>query len=273
MGHIAFGVAGIPSSVKGKGSIEGVREIARLGLDAMEVEFVRGVKMGESRAKELGEVAREHGIRLSIHAPYFVNICSRKPDVIVKSRNWLMDCARIGVNFGASIIVFHPCIRTAEEVKTQEVRKMVEENCALVVEQMRSEGVVIPLGLETSGRHHQFGTVEQILGVNENVHGTAIVVDFAHLHAYCGGCLDSPEAFGEVLDSLPGDRVHAHFEGIEYNAHGEKKHLPVGVNEPDFSNLARAINERDIEVTLICESPLLEVDALRMKKVWEKWGK
>jgi len=273
MGSIIFGVAGIPSSVKGRGSTAGVREIARLGLGAMEVEFVRGVKMGEDRAKELGDVARELGIRLSIHAPYFVNLCSRKPEVKERSRNWLMDCARIGVNFDASVIVFHSCIRTEEEVKSEEVYNIVEENCALVVDEMKSEGVFIPLGLETSGHHFRFGTIEQIRRVNRNVPGTTIAVDFAHLHAYGGGCLDSPEAFGGVLDSLESEVVHAHFEGIEFNEQGERRHLPVEVAEPDFKHLALAVKRRDVKVTLICESPLLEVDALWMKKVWERCRK
>jgi deoxyribonuclease-4 len=273
MGQIFFGVAGIPSSVKGKGSIEGVREVARLGLDAMEVEFVRGARMGVEKAEKLGDVARRLGIRLSVHAPYFVNICSRKPDVVEKSRKWLLDCARAGFHFGASVIVFHPCIRTAEEVVTEKVQHIVEDNCTDVVEQMKKEGIFVPLGLETSGRHFQFGTIEQIRRVNYQVPGTTIVVDFAHLHAYGGGCLNSPEAFGEVLDSLDGKSVHAHFEGIKYNEHGEKEHMPVEVNEPDFNHLASALLDRDIEVTLICESPLLELDTLRLKKVWNSCRK
>ncbi len=273
MGRIFFGVAGIPTSVKGKGSIEGVREVAHLRLDAMEVEFVRGARMGEEKAKKLGDVAREFGIRLSVHAPYFVNICSRKPEVVEKSKKWLLDSARVGFHFGASVVVFHPCIRTAEEIVTEEMQHIVEDNCAHVVERMMEEGIFVPLGLEMSGRHFQFGTIEQIRRVNDRVPGTTIVVDFAHLHAYGGGCLDSPDAFGKVLDSLDGKHVHAHFEGIEYNEHGEKEHMPVEVNEPDFNHLAVALLDRDIEVTLICESPLLELDTLRLKKVWESCRK
>jgi deoxyribonuclease-4 len=273
MSQIFFGVAGIPSPVKGKGSIEGVREVARLGLDAMEVEFVRGARMGEQKAKKLGDAARELGIRLSVHAPYFVNLCSRKPDVVEKSKKWLLDSARAGFHFGASVVVFHPCIRTAEEVMTDVIQQIVEDNCAIVVEMMKDEGIFVPLGLETAGRHFQFGTIKQIRRVNDNVPGTTTVVDFAHLHAYGGGCLDSQEAFGEVLDSLDGKHVHAHFEGIKYNEHGEKEHMPVEVNEPDFKYLAGALLDRDIEVTLICESPLLERDTLRLKKVWESCRK
>jgi deoxyribonuclease-4 len=41
---------------------------------------------------------------------------------------------------------------------------------------------------------------------------------------------------------------------------------------PPFEPLARELAKRDITITLICESPLLEKDALLMKQMLEEQG-
>ena len=47
-----IGPAGIPHSTKKKSTPEGIRRVAELGLDAMEIEFVRGVRMSDKLAEE-----------------------------------------------------------------------------------------------------------------------------------------------------------------------------------------------------------------------------
>ena len=76
MAKLLFGTAGAPLSTKDRSSIGGVRRIRELGLGCMEVEFVRGVRMGEGTAAEVGRVAREAGVALSVHAPYYINLNS-----------------------------------------------------------------------------------------------------------------------------------------------------------------------------------------------------
>jgi len=66
------------------------------------------------------------------------------------------------------------------------------------------------------------------------------------------------------------DGLHCHFSGIKYTDKGERRHLPITGNKPDFRQLAEVIVKKDYKFTIICESPLLEKDALRMKQIIEE---
>lgn len=48
-----FGTAGVPGSSKDRSSVAGIARVRELGLDAMELEFVRGVNMGKETAKQV----------------------------------------------------------------------------------------------------------------------------------------------------------------------------------------------------------------------------
>ena len=78
-----------------------------LGLDALEVEFVRGARIKPERAQEIGRKAKELDIRLSCHAPYFISFNSDTMETRDKSIGWVMDTARAAHNLGAYIIVIH----------------------------------------------------------------------------------------------------------------------------------------------------------------------
>ena len=73
---ILFGTAGVPYSIQKKDSISGIERVKELGLKAMELEFVRGVHMSEKTAEAVGKTAEENDVRLSVHAPYFINLNS-----------------------------------------------------------------------------------------------------------------------------------------------------------------------------------------------------
>ena len=70
---LKVGTAGIPSSTKGS-TLDGIRRVKELGLDAMEIEFVRGVYMKNEMASKAGELAKSLGVALTVHAPYYINL-------------------------------------------------------------------------------------------------------------------------------------------------------------------------------------------------------
>ena len=57
-----FGTAGIPNSAKGRDSVSGIESIKGLGLEAMELEFVRGVNMGEATARQVKKAAEKNNV-------------------------------------------------------------------------------------------------------------------------------------------------------------------------------------------------------------------
>jgi deoxyribonuclease-4 len=106
-------------------------------------------------------------------------------------------------------------------------------------------------------------------------------LDFAHLHARPGdGTMNTFEEWSRLLkkyeqalgrDSLK--QLHIHLSGIEYGPKGEKNHLPLADADLDLKALFLALKEHQCAGRILCESPIMEEDALNMKKAWMKVSK
>ena len=57
--------------------------------------------MGEETARKLGEKAREAGISLSLHAPYFINLANPDPEAVQKTIGYVLDACRAADWMGA----------------------------------------------------------------------------------------------------------------------------------------------------------------------------
>lgn len=271
-----FGPAGIPIGCKG-GTKEGVEYTAELGLSAFEVEFVRGVKMRTPQAREVGDVAKQKGIVLSAHCPYWINTCARDPVKLVTTKRNILQTARAVSAMGGGVIVFHPGYYMGRD--SGECMKISVATLRDVKEEMKAERLDATLGLETTGGPAEFGTLEECIQLANEIGGVP-VIDFAHIHARNGeGILRKKEDYLKIfhalekgLDSGPRyvKNFHSHFSEIEYGKRGEIKHIPLGkADEPPFRPLAEVIKEHSYDGTIISESPLLEEDALKMKKIFE----
>ncbi len=266
---IKLGPAGVPISSKKRGTISGIKKVAELGLQALEVEFVRGVNMSPPTAKAVGEAAKKLGIELSIHAPYYINLASEKKQIIAASKKRILDSLERGAEMGAKVIVVH----AGYYGKNREAAiKMIADACAEIAGKIEKKRWNIILGIETSGKQGQFGPLEEILDICAKIKNCVPVVDFAHLFARQGGKID----YGKILEQTKNYRhLHCHFSGINYSVVGigkgnERNHEPIG--KPPFRPLAEEILKRNLDITIICESPLLEQDALKMKKIIEELG-
>lgn len=262
---IKIGIAGVPLALKGKGTAEGIKYLATIGLDALEVQFVRRVSMKEATAVGVGEVAQEAKIDLSVHAPYMVNLASENQTTIAESMERIRLSIDRGRALGAKIVVFHSAYYSEKYTRGQTF-ELVKEGCAALLEYMRDQGITEPrLGIELLGRQSQFGTVEEIRQLRNELSELQPVIDFAHLQARCDGCLRDTEDYARVLRTLltQHEHVHIHFSGIEFSKGNERRHLPVDINQ--FRVLADALLTNACDATIICESPRLEEDALKMK--------
>ena len=105
---LLFGTAGVPISSPSRDTASGIARVHELGLEAMEIEFVRGVRMGMAKAREVRGVAERLGIALSVHAPYYINLNSPDKDKLAASVQRILDSARVGYACGARDVVFHP---------------------------------------------------------------------------------------------------------------------------------------------------------------------
>lgn len=266
---IRIGTAGIPVGCKDGNTISSLKYLKEIGLDAMEVEFVRGVGMGWETAKEVGKTAEKLGITLSVHAPYFINLASDEKQKVTASEKRIMDSAEIGGLFNAKVVVFHPGFYSKEGVG--ETKERITSSIKSMREKLDEKGIKTLLGLETTGRQKQFGSLEETLDMCSNIKGILPVLDFAHIHARGNGCLKRRDDFSKIFDTvekaLGKITYHIHMTGIHYEKGNERRHETISSREPDFRLLAEEIIERRIDATIISESPNLEADALAMKRM------
>ncbi len=271
---IRVGPAGIPLAAKGKGSVEGVKEVARLGLSCMEVEFVRGVKMSQQAARELGEAAREVKVALTIHAPYFINLASEDRKKIEASKRMIFDSAERGEAMGAEAVAIHASYYGKKT--PEETFRFTKGGFLDVLDKMKEHGIKnIKLGVETMAKFSQFGTLDETIRMWKEMGGRVIpYIDWAHLFVRNGGKIN----FGEVLEKLKPLKLgiaYSHFEGMKWIAkqkHYQDVHVPLSDGPPEFWPLAKELVSRKVSANLVCESPLLDQDALVMKKALEKAG-
>jgi Endonuclease IV len=267
-----FGPAGYPSA--GKTPEGSLRYTKELGLDALEVEFVRGARISPERAKAVGEEARKLDIRLSCHAPYFISFNSESQETREKSVQWVMDTVHAAHNLGAYIIVIH----AASYGKSPETASdSVIHGLNVCKEIMDDEGIKdVTLGIETMGKKGQFGTLAEISKVMDSVDGVRPVLDVAHVHARGVGILKTKNDMQALIDEffpLCGDIAHFHISCIKYGEKGEISHLPLSEKDPDMQYLADVLKDADRDCTFICESPLIEKDAVVFRDMFPKYRK
>lgn len=246
-----------PAGSDGLGYMKAIKKAARMGLGCVEVAFTYGVRMRPEEAEAVGRLARETDITLSVHAPYYINLAADDPAKLAASRERILSSCRMAAAMGARNVVFHAGFyqgRSAAKTFAR-IAKAIE-NLQTAVQKNHWDVVLRP---ETTGKPAQFGSLDECLLLARET-GCGFTVDFAHLLARSGGSID----YGEVIDRLP-PLFHAHFSGIDYGPKGERKHLKT--TPKFFRPLAEALLGRNIEITLINESPQPYRDAAMMKRV------
>lgn len=241
----------------GLGYMKALNKAARMGLGCVEVAFTYGVRMKPEEAEAVGRLARQKGITLSIHAPYYINLAADDPAKLAASKERILASCRMAATMGARNVVFHAGFYQghAAEKTLARIAKAIEK-LQTVVQKNRWAVVLCP---ETTGKSAQFGSLDECLLLAGKT-GCEFTIDFSHLLARAAGSLD----YGEVLDRLP-RRFHAHFSGIDFGPKGERKHLKT--TRAFFLPLAGALVSRSLDVTLINESPQPYQDAAMMKRV------
>ena len=272
MPDLLFGTAGIPLSVKGGSTESGIRRVDELGLGCMELEFVRGVKMGEDTALTIGELSREREIALSAHAPYYINLNAHESEKVNASIARLLHAARIAHLCGARIVVFHAAYYLND--LPDKVYAMVKRQLQEIVSELESDGNSVLIRPETTGKVSQFGTLDELLQLSSEVTGVAPCIDFAHLHARTGK-FNSYLEFSTILEQIEDklgrvalDNMHIHASGIAYGKKGEIKHLNMRESDFNYTDLLRALKDYKVKGLLICESPNLEEDALLLQETY-----
>lgn len=271
LNKIYVGPAGIPLTSKKQSTPEGVKRVAELGLDAMEIEFVRGVRMSAEVASETRYVSRELGIVLTVHAPYYVNLLSEDPAKVEASIKRVLDSARVGYLAGAWSVAFHPGYYG--KLNSEKAVEVVRKHLINIVKELINEGIKIWVRPETMGGLAEVGSLEEVISIVEGVELSLPVVDFAHIYARSLGKVNSYEEYVRILSLIEErlgrealNNMHIHMSGIEYGVRGEKKHLNLKESRFNWVEVLKALKDFKIAGVIICESPSLEYDALIIKE-------
>jgi len=272
-----FGTVGAPLSTPPRpgGTVGGIARTAELDLGALELAWVQSVRVTEGKCAEIKATAVAQGVVLSVHAPYFINL-NATAEEWPKSRKRLMDAAHYGHLAGATDIVFHP--GSYFGATPDEVLKVAIPRLRGCVTELRSQGNPVTLRPETMGKRALLGALEDTLEMASEVEGVLPCLDFAHLHARTGD--GSANSYAEWLAMLKLvkkrlgaralKRLHIHLSGIAYGEKGEKNHLPLAEADLKYKQLFKALHDQGCAGRILCESPLMEDDALVMQKAWRR---
>jgi len=274
MSMIKFGPSGVPLQCDGRSSLEGVECCHNLGLEAFELQFGMGVRMKGELAKKIGKKAKELSISLSCHAPYFVNLCSTDEKKYKTSEKSLLSAGKIMKYSGGKVFVFHPGFY--QKLTKEEAFSNTVDNLKKIKERFEQESVNVPFGVETVGKKAAFGGLDENIKLSQKLDFVKLVIDFAHLHARGDFKLNSKNdyynLFSKLDKELPNytNNMHCHFSEINYSEEkGEKNHLALNSNNtPPFRPLMEVIVENGYSGTIICETPKIDIDAIKMKEYY-----
>ncbi len=272
-----FGTVGSPLATPKKpgGSVGAIEFSKSLGLEALELGWVRAVRVSEETCAAIKQAGAEQGVRLSVHAPYFINLNADNEEW-PKSRQRLMDAAHYGNLAGATDIIFHP--GSYFERPPAEVLQVAIPRLQGCVDELRAAGNPVILRPETMGKSAMLGSLEDTLEMSKAVAGVQPCLDFAHLHARPGdGTINTYdewsnylELYAKALGKRALKRLHIHLSGIEYGPKGEKNHLKLEEADLDLPALFRVLKDLGCAGRILCESPVMEEDALIMMKTWKE---
>lgn len=275
MKELLFGTAGIPFSANPRTTSDGIKHVRKIGLGAMELEFVRNINISKEKAPEIKKIAEESNVVLTCHAPYYINLNSLEEAKVRASIDRILNSARIANLCGGYSICFHAGFYMG--INAKKVYSTIKNNLKEIVSTLKKENNAIWIRPETTGKETQFGNVDEILQLSQELDNVMPCVDFAHFHARTNGNYNTYNEFASILEAIEKklgkkgiENMHMHITGIAYGEKGEKNHLNLEESDLKYKELLRALKDFKVKGVAISESPNIEGDALLMKRVYEK---
>ncbi len=280
-----FGPAGNSDSFSKahRSSVEAPEWIAGLGLDCYEYQCGKGVHVGEETARRVGERARQAGISLSLHAPYFINLANPDRSALEKTIGYISAACLVASQMGAGRVVIHSgaLMKRSRGEALDIARRSLREVIAACDDQGFGSIALCP---ETMGKINQLGDLDEVLELCTLDKRLIPCIDWGHLYARSLGADDGQEAFSRMLDRVEevlgterAAQFHSHFSHIQFTpSGGEKCHRTFADNDgygPDWAPLAAQVARRGWSPTFICESAGTQAeDALTMKRIYEQYA-
>ncbi len=266
MEKLNFLTAGIPLRAGNKGYEEGFAVLDDMGLDGLELEFVRGVRISD-KSREAVSTSKKV---ITAHAPFYVNLNSKEEDKVEASVQRIIETAQVANELGGYSITFHAAYYMG--MSKDLVYNQVKSQIKIITEALEKSKNKIWIRPETTGKGTQWGDLEEIVNLSKEFETVLPCVDFSHLHARYNGISNTYDEFCAIFDKIGSelgqnalDNFHAHVAGIEYGAKGEKKHLNLEESDFNYKDLLKAFKAFNVKGAVVCESPNIEEDAKLLK--------
>lgn len=263
-----------------KGILEVPKWIKDYGLDAFEYSFGHGYQMSSELAKQAGDLFKENDIKVSLHAPFYINFANPSDEMYEKTKGYIYTGVKFLRAFQADRLIFHAA--SCGKMNRDEALNLTKYRFSETFDKMEEEGLLNDIFLcpETMGKTMQIGTYNEVIELCMLNKHLVPTFDFGHINALEQGSLKTKDDYKRVLDysldKLGYDKTnnaHIHFSKIQYGIKGEIKHLNYDdeIYGPDFDKLAEILVEYNLSPRVICESmSMMPHDALIMKKIYKK---
>ena len=255
-----------PSGLGGvKEAVSNLEEYSKLGIKACEIAFTYGIYIKEDKdIRAIRETAEKLGIKLSIHAQYWINLNSAEKSKIEASKKRILDCLKIGEKLGCHCVVIHPGYygKISKEESYTNIKKAILE----LQEEIKKNNWKVRLCVETMGKVNVFGSSDDIKRLAKET-GCGFCLDFAHLKARSNGKM----SYGEMVKEFSEFKEwHCHFSGIVYGDKGEKHHILTPKKElKELLDALKSVKNK-CNLTVINESPDPLKDSVESVKIWKE---
>lgn len=276
---ISFGPGGNSESFAKRKFPQDLPEyLSSMGLNGYEIECGRGVRIAQKTFDLLPDIAKEHGINLTLHTPYFISLSSENEETRLGSLKYIEESAEAAHKLGIRKLVVHSgsCAKMTREQALELAKDTLKKAQEMLDKKGLSDIILCP---ETMGKINQLGTLSEVIELCKTDERFLPCVDFGHLNARTLGGIKTKSDYAQMLDEIEEGlgyerlkNFHVHFSKIMYTAGGEKAHLTFADNEygPRFEPLMELFKERGLEPSVICESAGTQAeDAAEMKKYYD----
>ena len=270
MDKLHFTTAGIPISTNPRSYANAFLDLQNMGLDGLEVEFVRGVNMNPQTQIEVKELIKQNGMILTAHGPYYINLNAKEEEKIEASRRRIIETAVVAENFGGYSIVFHAGFYLKQDKET--VYKKIVKQFEHIIDDLESSNTKIWIRPEVTGKEPQWGDLDEVIAISKEFEMVLPCIDFSHMHARSVGGWNTYDDFCKIFERIGTEigayaleEFHAHLAGINYGPKGEKNHIMLEESDMNYKDLLRAFKAFDVKGVLVCESPVMEDDAKLLK--------
>jgi len=267
-----FTTAGFPTITKGN-LFAAIDDVISLNLDGMELEFVQSTWLKQNNAIELKRVSERNDLLLTAHGSYFVNLSAEERQKVFMSKKRILDAAEVSALAGCYSLTFHAAYY--QKLTKESTYCMVKTEMKEILKALKDNGIEIWIRPELTGKSTQFGDLDELIKLSQDLENVLPCIDFSHLHARYNGKFNTKKEWEDVFNKIEKglgrialDNMHIHLSGINYTEKGERNHLILEESDLHWKELLDVFREYKIKGCIVSESPNIEKDALLMKKYY-----